>query len=561
MLTVTRREAGWFVLLLFLSGFIAVFRADATGLIDPDEPFYALTAREMIERGDPMTPVLFGQPQFEKPIFAYWVTYAAFKIFGVSERSARLGPALAGILLLVVTYFWAGILFGRARTALYAALTLATCGMFVVLSRTVLTDMFLGFFVTAALASYSAGERIPIRRNLCWHLFFVFSGLAFLTKGPLGILLPLAAVGLYAVWSDRPEAWRRLPWATGLLVFSFVALPWYGLMAMRHGPETIWHFFLHENVRRFFVAEHRSFDRAHFYPFVVLFGFFPWSGILMTALGERLARWGRGGGAALKARIFLSSAIVFPIVFFSAAESKLLSYLFPLFPAAAILVGDWLERFGRLLRMSAGAPSAAVRVSIFLGWCILPAGFLAGLVAYDARHDFGLIGPVLAAGMLAVAPCVLSYVFFLKRQLNRAIQCTAAMTCLFSVAAFGWVLPKTEIFISSRPIVRYLQKAGEPAMFLTSKLFVRGVSYYSRVRAVGVLTGNPARAFYTRHPVPLISKPDDLMGLSNRSFPVYGYFRPKEMEILYGLVDDRFTLKVLRFNPQRLLVRVDRRPV
>ena len=39
------------------------------GLIDPDEPFYAVTAQEMLQSGDLVTPRIFGEAQFEKPVF------------------------------------------------------------------------------------------------------------------------------------------------------------------------------------------------------------------------------------------------------------------------------------------------------------------------------------------------------------------------------------------------------------------------------------------------------------------------------------------------------------
>src|SRR3989338_4604771 len=78
--------------LLVLTGVIFGFRLGSFGLLDPDEPFYTLTAKEMLERRDPSTPVIFGQPQFEKPIFFYWVLYAFFKLLNfLGSLSSRRG--------------------------------------------------------------------------------------------------------------------------------------------------------------------------------------------------------------------------------------------------------------------------------------------------------------------------------------------------------------------------------------------------------------------------------------------------------------------------------------
>src|SRR5262245_10703454 len=67
------------------------------GLIDPDEPYYAMPALEMLRSGSWLVPIFRGQPWFDKPVFFYWVVLASFKTFGVSEWAARLGSALAGL--------------------------------------------------------------------------------------------------------------------------------------------------------------------------------------------------------------------------------------------------------------------------------------------------------------------------------------------------------------------------------------------------------------------------------------------------------------------------------
>ena len=108
-----RKDAYSLIALVLLAGVIFGFRLGSFGLLDPDEPFYTLTAKEMLERRDPSTPVIFGQPQFEKPIFFYWVLYGFFKLFGVNEFASRLGPCLAGILTVIATYLWSKILFKR----------------------------------------------------------------------------------------------------------------------------------------------------------------------------------------------------------------------------------------------------------------------------------------------------------------------------------------------------------------------------------------------------------------------------------------------------------------
>src|SRR5215510_11290026 len=65
----------------------------AIGFVGPDKPRYAWIARDMAETGDWVTPRLYGRPWFEKPPLFYWMAGASFKLFGVSEATARFPSA------------------------------------------------------------------------------------------------------------------------------------------------------------------------------------------------------------------------------------------------------------------------------------------------------------------------------------------------------------------------------------------------------------------------------------------------------------------------------------
>ena len=99
-------------------------RLGRIGLIDPDEPFYAVTAQEMLQGGDWVTPKIFGEPQFEKPVFYYWLVAASFKIFGVNEWAGRLPSALPGTLMVFLVYAFTARVWNR-RAGLLAGVVLA----------------------------------------------------------------------------------------------------------------------------------------------------------------------------------------------------------------------------------------------------------------------------------------------------------------------------------------------------------------------------------------------------------------------------------------------------
>src|ERR1043166_5378632 len=182
-------------LLLILCAVVFWWRLGAIGLIDPDEPFYAQTAREMVETNDWITPRIFGQPQFEKPILFYWMAAGAFKIFGESEWAARAPSAFFASLLVLLIYFW-GAKFWNERAGLLAGVVLATGLEFAVMSRLMLTDIALAFFIAASLLTWWLAleeKNKAARRNFWLIAHFVCAGLAALTKGPVAWIICVLA--------------------------------------------------------------------------------------------------------------------------------------------------------------------------------------------------------------------------------------------------------------------------------------------------------------------------------------------------------------------------------
>ena len=111
--------------LLFLMFGVAFFQFLGTiPLIDPDEGRYAEIPREMLERGDFITPFLNYVKYFEKPPLHYWLNALSFSLFGENEFAARFPGALMGLMTVLLTYHVGRKLFGR-REGLLAALILA----------------------------------------------------------------------------------------------------------------------------------------------------------------------------------------------------------------------------------------------------------------------------------------------------------------------------------------------------------------------------------------------------------------------------------------------------
>ena len=555
-----RKDIQYILVLLALGGLLFGFKLGAYGLLDPDEPFYSLTAKEMLARHDPWTPFLFGQPQFEKPIGFYWVLYASYKLFGVTEFASRIGPCVAGILTVIITYLWGRVIFKRREIAWLSAVVLASSAEFIALSRVVLTDMWLCLFVTAALYCFSLGYENAGRRKTAWTLVFLFCALGFLTKGPLGVLLPFFGMASFLLANNETRLWKEMPWAAGLAIFLAVGCPWYAGMTARYGTGFLKHFFIHENLRRFFFAEHKSFDRLYFYPMAILMGFFPWSAFVPGAIVTAVRRIQRNDPAGRRTPLFLLLAFAVPFLFFVLAKSKLLSYLFPVFPVLSLIVGHWLYLAYRAVRLH-GRPRMGGLALCVLFFGIFPPVLLASLAAYGRFNGIEFDREVLTIGSFFAVFFWAALFFIWKGKYKPALSFILAAVLSGAGLVFGRLLPKAEAAFSSRTAVGWYQKyagARDDGFLLASKLFVRGVAFYADDRNVGVLAEDPRSVFYTNHPIRILSALSDFERLDPKEFPIYCFLRQKEVKFLRRIAGDRFTLTMIGQDAQRAMVRLDR---
>lgn len=125
-------------------------------ITDSVESNYALTAKEMVLSGDWISPQIYGNYWYDKPVFFYWLTAAGFKIFGFNEFAARFFPALFGMAGLGLLVYAAKKLYGE-KTALWSGVILMTSTEFFLISKSVITDSTLFFFFSMALVFFYLG--------------------------------------------------------------------------------------------------------------------------------------------------------------------------------------------------------------------------------------------------------------------------------------------------------------------------------------------------------------------------------------------------------------------
>src|SRR5438874_2959793 len=241
--------ARWVLALLALVALAVAGDNMTRRLAHPDEGRYSEIAREMAESGDWVTPRLNGLKYFEKPPLQYWATAASFKVLGENEFAARLYVLACGLATLLVVGFTALRLW-NAEVALAAMLALVASPYFMALGGIVTLDMGLTLWTTATLCAFLLAEqrRDDPAAHRRWMLAaWAAMALAVLSKGLVGIVFPVAAVGLHALVRRDFSFLHRLEHRLGIVVFLAIAAPWFVLVG-RANPEFAEFFFFHEHL-------------------------------------------------------------------------------------------------------------------------------------------------------------------------------------------------------------------------------------------------------------------------------------------------------------------------
>src|SRR5215207_7437650 len=413
----------------------------AAPLLGPDEPRYAQVAREMFARGDWVTPTLGGHTWFEKPALLYWLTEAAYGLFGVTEFAARFGPALSGVLTVLLAG-WA------ARRAEYesgqglrglgvtcAAVVASTLGL-LVFARASSFDTFLTTTVTGALACFYCSEVERGAGRKTWLVgFYGFVGASLLAKGLVGVVIAGAVVVVYSVLRRRWPGLLRLgvPW--GVLLVLMVAAVWYAPVIARHGRAFLDEFFVQHHFARYTSNRYHHPQPFWFYLPVTLGLALPWTAFLFVGIAAAAGTNARAEDAGSKLRVLALAWLVVPVLFFSASGSKLPGYVLPALPGAALLAGDGLHRY---LRGVGGTLS--MRLTGLLALLVFGAGvaFLVFHVGEFGEALRGLSPVYVAALLLPPGLAGLAAVFApRKRELCAVLVVGATLLTVVLVVASG----------------------------------------------------------------------------------------------------------------------------
>ncbi len=492
----------------------------AIGLTGPDEPRYVWIARAMARTGDLVTPRLYGQPWFEKPILYYWAAAIGFRLHLPAEWAARLPSAFAALATAMAITWLAWRLYGSNENwvrnpALLAPLVFSTSVAAIGFARAATPDMLFSASIVFAMAcaaeilrsrgtirhsaesknilaqsaiSSGEGARDSIlekqrtgRRLALLVLLGAFLGVGTLAKGPAAVIL---AGGAVLLWALATAHWRevlRFLHPAAIAAFCIVALPWYLICALRN-PDFLRVFILQHNFERYLTPMFQHKQPFWFFGPIFLAALLPWTILLWPAAREGLRLW-QSKAWHNSPGFFFACWAVFPILFFSASESKLPSYILPAIAPAALVCAVAAIRAFEYGRKSV----RVIAVGLACTWLALAIAALFYLqrINWEANNPFATTSATPAAVYVGPALLVIAalgmVIFGLRRNARLAIGLCALCLGGSVEAANIIVLPLVEGRYSARPYAAFLKNDPHPDRIFTYQLpraWTYGLAFY-----------------------------------------------------------------------------------
>jgi 4-amino-4-deoxy-L-arabinose transferase-like glycosyltransferase len=523
-------------ILIAVALFVFFTNLGGAHLFDDDEPRNAACAVEMMERGNLVVPMFNGELREHKPVLLYWFMASAYSVLGVSEFSARLWSALFAVGTVLCTYHVGRLLLDR-QIALWAGLMMSSCPMFTAVGRAATPESMLVFFTTLALLLYvvfvlrekrgflpemwpeavdrtDGGLRFLPRSRFAWIVLYFIFGVAVLAKGPVGVVIPAATIGLFVIliqyfdrlrntttaenepktifgrvtWlvgNIRVSDFTRALWAmhpvTGLCVGLAVALPWYIAVGYMTGGDWIMGFLVEHNLGRFMQPMENHRGNSLYYVVAILAGAFPWSVILPLAMFSAARRL-QTGTPQQATYLFIMTWAVFQVAFYSLASTKLPHYILSAYPALALLTSAFLVNW---VRGEVPVYRAWMRVgfgSMIATGVVMTAGLAtAAYIFLPGAEWLGVAGLVPVLG--GVAACV----WHEQGRRERAALALATTAVAMSAVVFHFGAEVVNGYQNSAAIAAAAGKTdGEPVDIAAYRYF------------------RPTMTFYAGQPVPML---------------------------------------------------------
>ncbi|HHT9137052.1 MAG TPA: ArnT family glycosyltransferase [Candidatus Wunengus sp. YC60] len=472
----TKKDIPFLIGLSLLGFFLFLFYTWAMPLIDPDEPRYASTARDMILNGNWVVPHFNGVPRINKPPLFYWAIAISYKIFGINEFSARLPSALAATGTVLITYLWGKRLEDR-ENGFWAGIVLMASPLFFLISRFCITDMLLTFFACSSLylffVEYTEANKSNLRRLF---LYFLLS-MVFLVKGPVGILLFILITLCFLLWIRDLRYLRRLWYLPGFLLFLGIVCAWGIPFWLSLGTKQISSLLSQEMSGRF-VSGYAHPEPFYYYLPVFIIGFFPWSLFVFITFIHAIKQRKTMPIEEKRQVYFFCSWLILTLVFFSMSHSKLMTYVLPLSPSVALLttsISRW-ETEGKLGKRHLWVLWPALFVSI-----MIPIVLVVTMPKWVSfKYGLSTIHIAIPIIILLIGTLIALIIFILSKRFFQLKKVFCFTNCIFLVITITYSAKYLGTFRSTKDIVeKCLPDKGENYVLMSYTKVIPSLVFYS----------------------------------------------------------------------------------
>jgi 4-amino-4-deoxy-L-arabinose transferase-like glycosyltransferase len=497
------------LLSLIASAFLLYFfKLGSFSLYDAAETTYGEFIKQMWLTGDWITFHYNGQIIFDKPPFFYWLANLAIMVFGFNEFAIRFWSAVSGVATVALTYLMAKKFYNE-KTGILSALVVMTALQFLVQSRIAEIDILLTLLLNSALFSFYLGYCSNDKKY--YWLSYLAMALALPTKGIIGVILPGFTIFLFLLFKKELKKLGDISLLPGVLIIALIGLPWYVIELVLHGQK-----FVDFALGFLFLARFQGVVAGHpgpwyYYFLAVILGFAPWSHFLPYGL---IRSWRQ----RLNGPELLMLSFIIPVfIVFSIAKTKLPSYILPLYPFFAIIVGklwaDFLEnqnpstecldcaRHGELvepLGINRGMLIANLLLAVVVSLLIIGVIIL-GTQNYSGQYPI-LMPQLKLLAIILIGGSLLSIISFFFRAYRLSFAALPIMVFILAFILVTQSLPLVETLKGTKELAAKVSAVIKPneeiATYNTGNR--PGIVFYNQKTVLFLETSQEAKSFINK---------------------------------------------------------------
>ena len=424
--------------ILILSAFLLLFNSGKWGVLETSEARYAEISREMLVDNDFIHPSLLEIHHYHKPPVTYYITVLGYKIFGVNAFGARFFLQIAILIQLILLYKISLLLFNDKSLAITAVLIYFSLPLILISSRNLTTDAYLNTFILASVYFW-LNYKIKGHKPIVLYLFYLFLGLIFETKGPVGLIFPLFfIVGYKLIYKEKTE--NKIHQFLGFILFLTISIAWY--IALIIDKPELWDYFINHQLKDRMVSN--SFNRSKpiwYYLLTIPLLAMPWFIILMVQLKTKFSRIIK----EQKITLVLYVNILAILILFSVFKTKLIFYVMPMFGLIAILTAKML------VETSQKSLHIYNKILIGLGVLFLIAILIVNAIGLEYYFNF-------YHAIALTVSAIIAFILILKYQSGylKTASLSYLLGALLLLGGNGVLAQNEDLMNSTKPAIDYI---------------------------------------------------------------------------------------------------------